>query len=240
MSCYRAPLWDLRPDITSCRNVAVWKLWSCFYRAPSLTRGRVWNLQCNHSMVRVAQNPQPYFTVSETPPTWRARFPYSYPPGARWPSCTSGHCGTCDQILIHVGKLLSERTVSLCNQHSYWGMLIVHAFTKRKFLRFIWYNIYRSWILWMWKLYFFHANNCSIWPPFCITTSWIQNECPWWPRGTSLSVSQHNWEIITLILVTLRGFIRNIHFRNPLQGKSHGFKIWDKLRSKRPQLHLNV
>jgi hypothetical protein len=24
MSWYRAPLWDLRPDITSCRNVAVW------------------------------------------------------------------------------------------------------------------------------------------------------------------------------------------------------------------------
>jgi hypothetical protein len=23
MSWYRAPLWDLRPDITSCRNVAV-------------------------------------------------------------------------------------------------------------------------------------------------------------------------------------------------------------------------
>jgi hypothetical protein len=29
-----------------------------------LTRGRVCNLQCNYSMVRVAQNTQPYFTVS--------------------------------------------------------------------------------------------------------------------------------------------------------------------------------
>jgi hypothetical protein len=38
--------------------------------------------QCNHSMLRVTQNPQPYFTVSsETPPTWRARFPYLNPPG---------------------------------------------------------------------------------------------------------------------------------------------------------------
>jgi hypothetical protein len=47
--------------------------------APSLTRGRVCNLQYNHSMVRVAQNPKPYFTVSsETPPTWRARSPYIY------------------------------------------------------------------------------------------------------------------------------------------------------------------
>jgi hypothetical protein len=92
MSRYRAPLWDLRPDITYCRNVAVWILRSCIYWAPSLTRGRVCNLLCNHSMVRVAQNPTLYFTVSsETPPTWRARFPYLYPPGTGWPSYTSGH-----------------------------------------------------------------------------------------------------------------------------------------------------
>jgi hypothetical protein len=30
ISWYRAPLWDLRPDITSCRNVAVWNLRSWF------------------------------------------------------------------------------------------------------------------------------------------------------------------------------------------------------------------
>jgi hypothetical protein len=47
MSWYRAPLWDLQPDITSCRNVAVWNLRSCFCGAPSLARGRVCNLQCN-------------------------------------------------------------------------------------------------------------------------------------------------------------------------------------------------
>jgi hypothetical protein len=80
MSWYRVPLWDLWPDITSCRNVAVWNLLSCIYWAPSHTRGRVCNLQCNHSIVRVAQNPKPNFTVSsETPPTWRARSPYLYP-----------------------------------------------------------------------------------------------------------------------------------------------------------------
>jgi hypothetical protein len=55
MSWYRAPLWDLRSDIASCRNV-VWNLRSSFCGVPSLTRGRVCNLQCNHSMVRVAQN----------------------------------------------------------------------------------------------------------------------------------------------------------------------------------------
>jgi hypothetical protein len=92
MSWYWAPLWDLQPDITSFQNVAVWNLWSCFCGAPSLTRERVCNLQCNHSMVRVAQNPKPYFTVSsETPPTWRAKFPYLYPPGTGSPSYTPGH-----------------------------------------------------------------------------------------------------------------------------------------------------
>jgi hypothetical protein len=35
MSCYRVPFWDLRPDITSCRNVAVWNLRSCFCGVPS-------------------------------------------------------------------------------------------------------------------------------------------------------------------------------------------------------------
>jgi hypothetical protein len=62
MSWYRAPLWDLRPNIISCQNVAVWNLRSCIYGTPSLMRGQVCNLQCNHSIVLVAQNPKPYFT----------------------------------------------------------------------------------------------------------------------------------------------------------------------------------
>jgi hypothetical protein len=163
MSWYRAPLWDLRPDITSCPNVAVWNFRSwptafaflfqahnpnnykmalmsaplqaiasnphtkskllCDWQSVSRyvlvevevtlrltvsqlvclgteypcgtcnqTRGRVCNFQCNHSIVRAAKNPKPYFTVSsETPPTWRARFPYLYPPRTGWPSYTPGH-----------------------------------------------------------------------------------------------------------------------------------------------------
>jgi hypothetical protein len=38
-------------------QVYVRKLLSCLYGAPSLTRGRACSLQCNHSMVRVTQNP---------------------------------------------------------------------------------------------------------------------------------------------------------------------------------------
>jgi hypothetical protein len=89
MSWYRVPLWDLWPDITSSRNVAVWNLRSYFCEAPSLTRGRVCNLQCNHSMVEVQVTLR--LTVSQ-----------SVCLGIEYP------CGTCDQILLPLGVLVSE------------------------------------------------------------------------------------------------------------------------------------
>jgi hypothetical protein len=49
--------------------------------------------QSSNSWVEVPQNSRPYLTVSsETPPTWRARSSYLYPPGTGWPSYTPGHC----------------------------------------------------------------------------------------------------------------------------------------------------
>jgi hypothetical protein len=51
------PTLELVTRYYPCRNIAVWKLRSCFCGAPSLTRGRACNLQCNHSMFRVALNP---------------------------------------------------------------------------------------------------------------------------------------------------------------------------------------
>jgi hypothetical protein len=188
LSSYRALLWDLRPDITSCRNVAVWNLRTCFCGTSSLTKGRVEGrsyfttdgrsvsqyVLVSSTFVGLATR---YYFLSECcclkfavlflcgalsdertglqfavwslngpsrsetvtilyclnwdpPPTWRARFPYLYPPGAGWPSYTPGHrvkerrvkvksrydwrsvgrsasvswrrahFGTCDQILI--------------------------------------------------------------------------------------------------------------------------------------------
>jgi hypothetical protein len=62
----------------------------CNFVAPSLTRGRV--LPKQSLLGRSPAELRPYFTVSfETPPTWRARFPYLYPPGTGWPSYTPGH-----------------------------------------------------------------------------------------------------------------------------------------------------
>jgi hypothetical protein len=79
------------------------QLQAYYFVALSLTRGRVCNLlynyfwpcQSSRCWVEVSQNSQPYFTVSsETPLTWRARFPYLYPPGTGWPSYTPGHWRT--------------------------------------------------------------------------------------------------------------------------------------------------
>jgi hypothetical protein len=81
------PLWGPWPDF----NFLFWQFFSSC-RMPSPTRGWVCNLQCSHSLVRVAQDPYPYVTVSsETPPSWRARSPYLYPPGTGWPSYTPRH-----------------------------------------------------------------------------------------------------------------------------------------------------
>jgi hypothetical protein len=68
MSWYRAPLWDLRLYITSCRNVAVWNLLSCFCGSPSLTRRRVCSIPTqwsqslrtrNHTLLSHLRLPQP-------------------------------------------------------------------------------------------------------------------------------------------------------------------------------------
>jgi hypothetical protein len=82
-SWYRLPLWDLRPDIISCPNAAVWNVRSCIYWAPSLTRGRVRNLQCNHSIVRVTQKQKPYFTLIWDSPNLGGQFPIFISPGNR-------------------------------------------------------------------------------------------------------------------------------------------------------------
>jgi hypothetical protein len=75
-----SPFWDLWPDITSCRKVAVRKLQSCFCGAPSLTRGRVCSLQCNRSIVRIAQNVT-LLSHLRLPEPEGPGSPYLYPPG---------------------------------------------------------------------------------------------------------------------------------------------------------------
>jgi hypothetical protein len=69
----------------------------CYFVALSLTRGWVCNLLQNcfwalPEQSLLGRSPAELTTVSsETPPTWRARFPYLYPPGTGWTSYTPGH-----------------------------------------------------------------------------------------------------------------------------------------------------
>jgi hypothetical protein len=70
---------------------------ACWYGVPSLTRGRVCRLQLLLSLpAQSFSGPSPaglmttffYCLSFETPPTWRTRSLYLYPPGTGWPGYT--------------------------------------------------------------------------------------------------------------------------------------------------------
>jgi hypothetical protein len=72
---------------------SVWHFRVSWCGAPSLMRDAIASGSCqkSHSWVQVPQNSGPYFTASYVnPPTWRAKCPYLYPPGTRWPSHLPG------------------------------------------------------------------------------------------------------------------------------------------------------
>jgi hypothetical protein len=91
-----APIWGLRPDFITVREMRI-----CWHGALSLTRGRVCRLQlllalagavilgseslgtCDHILLSQIWDPPP--------PTWRASSSHLYPPGTGWPSYTPKH-----------------------------------------------------------------------------------------------------------------------------------------------------
>jgi hypothetical protein len=90
------PLWWGDGSVVCCADFNFLMFDNYFLRSsckvPSLMRGWVCSLLCNHSLVRVTQNLLLYFTVSsETPSVWRARSLCLYPPGTGGPSYTPGH-----------------------------------------------------------------------------------------------------------------------------------------------------
>jgi hypothetical protein len=96
----------------------------CYFVAPSLTRGRVCNLlfSCfwalpEHSWAEVPQYSRPYFTVlSETPPTWRARFPYLYPPRNRMAQLYPWALGLSPHLLFYkpMPDIISTASIVIC------------------------------------------------------------------------------------------------------------------------------
>jgi hypothetical protein len=84
--------------------------------------------QSNHTRAEVSQNSRPYLTVSsETPPTWRARFPYLYPPGTGWSSYTPGDYGGSILTRLHTGywNRFSVKTLIIQCFHNalYWPVI---------------------------------------------------------------------------------------------------------------------
>jgi hypothetical protein len=71
----------------SFRNIVSDEQWVC-----SLLTIAAGPSQSHHSQVRVVTVVTTLFCLEfETLPTWRARSPYLYPPGTRWPSYTLRH-----------------------------------------------------------------------------------------------------------------------------------------------------
>jgi hypothetical protein len=73
MSWHRVPLWDLRPDIISCRNVTVWNVRSCICLCLCDERT---GLQFVVSSLNGPSRSEPvtifYCLIWDSPPTWRA------------------------------------------------------------------------------------------------------------------------------------------------------------------------
>jgi hypothetical protein len=102
MSWYRAPLWGLRPDITSCRNVAVWNLRVAPYYI------RMQSVPNRKHITSPLQSPACYYCSRENhcllwgEVTLRLAVSQSVCLGIEHP------CGTCDLILLPHGRLLSQ------------------------------------------------------------------------------------------------------------------------------------
>jgi hypothetical protein len=86
-------------QILSCSSF-VCQLHRSAFNASSLTRERVCHLLLNCFWVlpeqsHLSRSPTELTAISDClvwdAPTWRARFPYLYPPGTWWPSYTPGH-----------------------------------------------------------------------------------------------------------------------------------------------------
>jgi hypothetical protein len=95
LSWFQAPIWGPRPDFYYCQTTA-----GFFYVGPPLWRenGSVVYNCCLPSPAQSFSGSNPaglmttfYCLRFETPPTWRSRSPYLYPPGTGWPSYTPRH-----------------------------------------------------------------------------------------------------------------------------------------------------
>jgi hypothetical protein len=111
LSWCQAPIWDLWPIFLSSWNFL--QTVACYFVAPSLTRGRVCNLLYNCFWALPEQSllgrsltelTTIFYCLLWDSSTWRARFPYLYPPGTGWPSYTPGTGFPCCRLLQLTGQ----------------------------------------------------------------------------------------------------------------------------------------
>jgi hypothetical protein len=80
----QAPIWGPRPDFYCRQTVAGLLMWGAFSddRTGLSFAVAASPRQLSHSQVRVPRDSATFYCLRcETPPTWRARSPYLYPPG---------------------------------------------------------------------------------------------------------------------------------------------------------------
>jgi hypothetical protein len=101
LSWCQAPIWDPRPIFSLLSLISFRHLRVCWCVVPSLTRSRV----CSFQFLPFSDlSPTGLMSIFyclyfETPPTWRARFLYLFPPGTGWPSYTPGH-SVCESVIV--------------------------------------------------------------------------------------------------------------------------------------------
>jgi hypothetical protein len=98
----------------------------------------------SHFWVDVPQNSRPYFAVSfETPPTWRARSTYLYPPGTGWPSYTPGHWVSICRLLRLAGL---RWRYSNTHPHDRWGTKWIYICYVEESRPPLWSSGQSSWL----------------------------------------------------------------------------------------------
>jgi hypothetical protein len=140
------PPFGILDQILYCSSF-VWQLRRFAINASSLTRKRVCNLLYNcfwalSEQSHLSRSPTEltaYLTVSsETPPTWRARFPYLYPPGTGWPSYTPGHWVTPPGCtVVFLSDLVYEETMKPEIYFEFYWVIFVGRLSFSKYI--FWY-----------------------------------------------------------------------------------------------------
>jgi hypothetical protein len=116
------PIWRSRPGFYYCQAVSRLLMWGALSNERT---GLSFTIaagprRLSHSRVRVPRDSWQYYGLRfETPPTWRARSPYIYPPRTEWPSYTPRHW-----VSFSSPPTTPRATVEVIDPASTWAMIL--------------------------------------------------------------------------------------------------------------------